>query len=249
MAASTDYIFLGSNIGPNGVLRDAVNIPEMMFLISKKFLGIPTTVPDLNYAQETRPNINNQIPNAFQYIHQKKIYSQEVPLSNPIGTLNGTFISSKAIIDNNYSNQNITKLYGKTLTFDTNSSKYLSKEYPYIVYYSNLLLIPVTQTFIVKPNSRYINFETTYGHPLLQNTISPFYDFTYSYVLTHSNTGSLIRTNDGNGILDVDSGLITFYDSNLPETSQVNSNNPPRISFFRYEGLFGEANILTDQTL
>jgi hypothetical protein len=246
MAAQADYLFLGSNIGPDGVLRDTQNIPEMMFLMTKKFLGIPTTIPDLIYTQETRPNLRNGIPNAFQYIHQTKIYSQAVPLSNPIGRLNGTFISGNAIIDINYSNQSIPLLFGKTINYDENSSKYISKSIPYITYYSNLLLTNVTNTRTRKPLSLYVNNETTYGHPFLQNTISPYYDFTYSYILTHSNTGSVIENFDGYSILDVDTGLLTFYDSNT-SGSQVNSNNPPRISFFRYEGLFGEANILSGQ--
>ena len=41
------YIFKGSNIGPNGVTADTVDIPEMMYLISKKFFGYPNTIPKL----------------------------------------------------------------------------------------------------------------------------------------------------------------------------------------------------------
>ena len=44
--ASALYLFQGSNIGPNGVLADAIDIPEMMYLIQKKFLGSIVMQPE-----------------------------------------------------------------------------------------------------------------------------------------------------------------------------------------------------------
>ena len=45
-AAGATYLFQGSNIGPGGVLYDALNVPEMFYVLQKKYLGIPNTVPD-----------------------------------------------------------------------------------------------------------------------------------------------------------------------------------------------------------
>jgi hypothetical protein len=241
MATIGSYLFQGSNIGPNGLLRDAQNIPEMMYLIIKKNFGLANTIPDRLYASETVPNTRNAIPNAFPFIHQRKLYSQDVPLSNPmvrsIQTLN-----NNNYIDHSFSNTN--KLFwGNQTLVEFQSSKYINCNYPYICYYSNLLL---TNTIRGNPITAYSNFNTSYGHPLLINAISEFYDTTYRPYLYYSNTGNRIVGTDGYWLLDPDAGIVTFYDSNTGG-SQVNSNNPPRISFFRYEGLFGEANILSSQ--
>lgn len=239
------YLFQGSNIGPDGVLRDTLNVPEMLFLMQKKFFGIPNTVPDQIYTSEFRPNARAKITNSFPYIHQTKIYSQYVPNSNPIGNYSSQFLVNKATIDLSFVNCNYS-FFLTNMCNDTQSSKWISKDYPYICYYSNLLLSPIANNLDRYDRTLYSNFTTTYGHPTLVNSISRYYDFSYITKLYQNNGTTPIDPSDGFWLLDNDTGLVVFYDSNNT-TSQVNSDNLPRISFYRYEGLFGEANILSGQ--
>lgn len=245
MATITSYLFEGSNIGSNGIFRDAQNIPEMMYLIVKKNFGLANTIPDRLYSSETVPNIRNAIPNSFPFIHQTKVYSQIVPLSNP---MTSGFTSTRQTLNNNnyidYSFSNVgVNFWGANSLSDFTSVKYINCNFPYICYYSNLLLTNVIRNL---PTTLYSNFNTSYGHPLLIRTIPEFYDISYRPYLYYSNTGDRINLIDGYWLLDPDAGIVTFYDSNNPG-QQVSRSNPPRISFFRYEGLFGEANILSSQ--
>ena len=249
---STSYLFDGSNIGPFGVSRDALNIPEMLFFMQKKFLGIPLTVPDTVYSTEAQPNNRQNNPNAFPHSHFIKRYAQFVPLSNFMSTSIGSFGQlnvARAMIDNNFSNNflNIvnSRFFNTIFSYQPNTSRYISLSEPYIVYYSNILLRPFG-AFTGSP--KYSNFCPTYGHPLLVNSISQYYDISYSPRLVFSNTLNQIVPTNGYWLLDNDTGLITFYDSNT-SGGQVSTSNPPRISFYRYEGLFGEANILQGQDL
>ena len=250
--ASTAYLFNGSNIGPSGLLSDALNIPEMLFFMQKKFLGIPLTVPDTVYSTEAQPNNKTFTQNSFPNSHFIKRYAQLVPLSNymsPSATSFGVFNITRARIDNNFSQNFVnlipSKFFDKVFTYQANTSRYISLSEPYIVYYSNILLEPIG-SFI--NSDKYSNFCPTYGHPLLVNSISQYYDISYSPRLVFSNTRIQIFPTNGYWLLDNDSGLLTFYDSNT-SGNQVSTSNPPRISFYRYEGLFGEANILQGQDL
>jgi hypothetical protein len=251
MANITDYLFKGSNIGNKGVLADGINSPELLFLIQKKIFGLATTIPDQNYTKEVQPNQFYGQSSALANIHFTKRYAQYVPLSNPMCTnisLFGSFNIQTAEIDNNFSNLTYNTFYNCNLNYAPNTSRYISKTYPYIVYYSNILLTSITNTALKKSTSLYKSKESTYGHPLLINSISQYYDQSYTQFLTFSNTNTSIANTDGFWLLDNDTGLVTFYDSNS-SGNQVSTSNPPRISFYRYEGLFGEANILEGQDL
>jgi len=243
------YLFQGSNIGPNGILNDGQNIPEMLTAIQKKYLGQANIVIDTPYfTANYGGNIINNTPNAFQYIHQSKIFGQIVPLLNPLFP-SITFENSINIPS--WSNYEYFA-FNTQMSNDFNSIKYTSLQYPYIAYYQNLLL-----TCIGYDNNKglYSNLDTTYTHPLLQGAISGSYDITYSPILLGINkdTGNpyQIVQDDGSWILDTDAGVLTFYDLNDSTTSltQVSRSNAPTISFYRYEGLYGEANILNGQDL
>ena len=245
MAADPSYLFNGSNIGPFGVQRDAQNVPEMMYFIIKKNLGIINTVPDKIYNNEVGGNSSTNIPNSFSHISQNKLYAQNIPLSNPMITRFSAVsitLNNFVFLDPSFRNTTVRFMNRDTLSENT-SSRYVSCNFPYICFYSNLLLTPCVNSIVGTVYNRFI---MSYGHPLLQRTISRYFDRTYYPFLYYSNTGSNIEPNDGYWLLDPDAGIVTFYDSNTGG-SQVNSNNPPRISFFRYEGLFGEANILSSQ--
>jgi len=249
------YLFKGSNIGPNGIFRDSQNVPELLYALQKKLNGNTNITIDTSYLTTgTGGNFNSFTPNAFANNHQLNIFSQYVPLSNPFGSSAISFNTNRAILVNSWSNFNYYG-FASPMSNDLLSSKYISIEYPYIAFYSNLLLTSPT-IFRNQNTGDYRNLDTTYTHPLLQNTISGFYDLSYKPYLIgrrrdNNNPTEILSTN-GAWTLDTDSGVITFYDSNTTGTTQavqVSRSNPPRISFFRYEGLFGEANILQGQDL
>jgi hypothetical protein len=249
MATDVSYFFKGSNIGPNGVLKDAIDVPEYLYLLSKKFFGFVNTVPDLIYYSEDTPSFQFETPNGFPFLQQKKLYSQIVPYSNPMVDTNTYALKPNSLIyDPSFSNYNYF-YFNTFMNNDSMSKKYISKEYPYIAFYSNLLLTGI-DTVSRYSKTLYSNFNTAYVHPLLQNAISKNYDGSYDYRLNYSNGTRQILQNNGYWLVDTDAGSVNFYDSNsfvAGVNYQVNSNNPPRISFFRYEGLFGEASILQGQ--
>ena len=252
----TDYIFNGSNIGPNGRFNDLQNVPEILYALQKKVYGNTNIIIDRSYLTSgTGGNIITQTPNAFAHSHQLNIYSQYVPFLNPFNTSANSFTINNAILVTSWSNFNYYG-FGSFMSNDSLSTKYICKDYPYIAFYSNLLL-SAPSIFTSRNNGLYSNIDTTYTHPLLENTISGFYDLSYRpYLIGVMNCNDTIPveiiTTNGSWILDNDSGVITFYDSNfrgVRNPKQVSRSNPPRISFFRYEGLFGEANILQGQDL
>lgn len=320
--ASIDYLFNGSNIGPKGIFKDGQNVPEMMYMLTKKMLGRITREPDTIYTSELGGSYINNTPNSFQYIKNINLYSQLLPLSNPIAftplnPLNS--INSTKISD--WSNYYNFQYINTQLLTENISSKYISKVYPYIAFYSNLLLTPLT----LNNNTKYI--DCSYAHPLLVNQIEFTYDRSYSPTVTclnsitvdvtastsnlntntvtytainsfvigqfvtvnnipspftrfninyipiiaatstnftvfanilgnntcngnayvySSNTYINLTTTNGYWIIDPSTGILTFYDNN---SVNLNRYNPPRISFYRYEGLFGDAAILQGQDL
>jgi len=240
-----DYIFKGNTIGPNGIYDDGQNIPELLYAVQKKNLGVANVVIDASYLSiNYGGNYASSAPNAFIRTHQNNLYAQYVPLQNPINAINiddNNFIivDSKTIQKVNWSNYGYF-CFGETMSNDNISQKYISYNYPYIAYYKDLLLTAIG----VDLSQTYTELDTTYTHPLLQNAISSYYDSSYFNELGLSNI--LVANINGSWILDTDAGVITFYDKSIP---QVSRTNPPRISFFRYEGLFGEANILQGQDL
>ena len=245
------YLFEGSNIGEFGVRRDAINIPEMMYFLTKKNFGIANTIPDILYNAEFDADSLAKIPNGFSYIHQTKIYSQIVPLSNPMTTkirFKIRFDPSKGVLDHSWSNYNYGKFYDNIMSNENLSKKYVSKTHPYICFYSNLMLTNLQNPNIRYPGKTlYSNYFPTYAHPLLVQSISRRYDISY-FITLNQNNGDFIDDNDGFPLIDHETGTVVFYDSNTL-TQQVGPNNLPRVSFYRYEGLFGEASILQGQDL
>lgn len=240
-----EYLFEGTNIGPDGIYSDGQNVPEMLYAFQKKMVGVANIVIDNSYLSiNYGGDYLSATPNAFMRTHQNNLYAQYVPLKNPIITL-GTDITNFFIVDSNtmheiqWSNYGYA-CFGISMTNDNISKKYISCNYPYIAYYKNLLLTAIG----VGISRSYSDIDTTYTHPLLQNTISTYYDSSYFTQVTSSNI--VINKTNGWWTLDTDAGVLTFYDKSFP---QVSRSNPPRISFFRYEGLFGEANILQGQDL
>ena len=239
------YIFQGNTIGPNGVYDDGQNIPELIYALQKKNIGAANIVIDSSYLSiNYGGNYRNSTPNAFMRTHQDNLYAQYVPIQNPINIVDTNenyffIINSESIQNVNWSNYGYF-YFGRFMSNDNISKKYISCNYPYIAYYKDLLLTAIGLDI----SETYNDIDTTYTHPLLQNAISSYYDSSYFTQVASSNL--LVDKTNGWWTLDTDAGVLTFYDKSFP---QVSRTNPPRISFFRYEGLLGEANILQGQDL
>jgi hypothetical protein len=152
---------------------------------------------------------------------------------------------------------------------DLESRRYYSSNYPYIAYYSNLLLSKTGDDSGINPI--YTTYNTvSYGHPLLVNaipiTLVPYANGSpgsYSTTLLTSNIGAQIVIEPTNGywLVDTDSGLLTVYDAfrsselggiqlgPILESDGTLTGNYrlPRISFYRYEGLIGSTNVANTQ--
>ncbi len=93
-----------------------------------------------------------------------------------------------------------------------------------VQFFQNKTLVPVPGLI----NSFY--------HVDLKNTIPFNYsDGSYNYIVTDS-TGSLIPFGMGDWLVDTEAGVLTFY-SNVP------SNMPPRITFYKYVGAKGVSGV------
>ena len=80
----------------------------------------------------------------------------------------------------------------------------------------------------------------SYFHENLKDTIPfNFGDGTYNYAIYKSNGTTQIAFGEGDWLLDVEGGVLTFYGT-LP--SGVDANNPPKISFYKYVGNKGFVN-------
>lgn len=241
------YLFQGNNIGPDGIYSDGQNVPEMLYAFQKKMIGVANIVIDSSYLSiNYGANYLTTTPNAFMRTHQNNLYAQYVPLKNPITIItndenNFFIVDSNTMHEIQWSNYGYT-YFGRFMSNDNISKKYISCNYPYIAYYKNLLLTAIG----VGISQSYKELDTTYTHPLLQNAISTYYDSSYFTQVTSSNI--VVDKTNGWWTLDTDAGVLTFYDKNY-YIPQVSRTNPPRISFFRYEGLVGEANILQGQDL
>jgi hypothetical protein len=233
---------------------DAINVNEAMNYLFKKSIGRPNTLP--------QGSLYGEIPdsyNSFPFINTNKMYNQPVPQSN--------LPFNNYILDPTFSNVNF-KFPSTAIVVrnDLVSKRYYSSTYPYIAYYSNLLLSKVADDPGLHPNYMGIQNTVSYGHPLLVNAIpityAPYINNTpgsYSVNLLTSNIGSqtVIAQNNGYWLVDTDSGILTVYDVFRPPVQLGPvigpSGNPtgeyrlPRISFYRYEGLIGSTNVANAQ--
>lgn len=208
--------------------KDGVSAMEMLNYIFKKQFGIPNSKPYIKYNVDIplkKSSINNST--------KDKQYSQEIPYRPP----------NDLIQDLNFSK------YG--------GERYISPSYPYIVYYKDLIMV---STDTINP-SYYI---LDNGTILTEKAIPIFYgndkDFNITYgrntddeengvqLRIKDPSGNTLRFGDpnaGSWLFDVDTGIVTFYDDiNEEEYTAISSANPPRISFWRYEGLIGNNSIM-----
>ena len=237
---------------------DAISVYEGMNYLFKKSIGCPNYFPQGPLYAEIVENYNS-----FPFINKNKIYNQDIPQSNlPLNNY---------IEDPTFSNV-IFKFQSPNyiVTPDTKAKRYYCSNYPYIVYYSNVLLTNMPDYSIPNVYSA-IAQTVAFSHPLLVNAIPVTavpYDNgqpgSYSVTLLTSNIGNqtVINPLDGYWLVDTDSGVLTLYDSNttvklgtqydaqnqvITDVTGQNIYNLPRISFYRYEGLIGSTNVANTQ--
>ena len=117
-----------------------------------------------------------------------------------------------------------------------------SRSYPYIKKYVHLTTIPA-----------YSGSSNSFYSPYIKNYISPSLSPTgkYNYSIFTNDTASNITADGVYGpshIMDSDSGVLTFFTyPSYGGPSAVNATQPPKITFFRYEGLVGNVGIASIQ--
>jgi len=222
------YPLINTNAS-NSFRGDGINTTEITNFIFKKQFGIPNTNPYSVYSTESA---NDSFLNASK----DRQYSQEIPFNSPNDLYN----------DINFSNifETPDEIYDQY--------KFISFNKPYIVYYSNIIM----ESSASGQNNEAISFIVKLNNSILtRNAISQYYGNEgtgqsrgYNIKLTDYNGNILTfgSIDAGSWLLDCDSGVLTFYDDINTENTgaSVDGDNPPRISFWRYEGLIGNNTIM-----
>lgn len=245
-----DNYFTPPLIGTD-IRQDGIDPTEILNYLFKKSFGIPNGKAYYTY--------NNEFTtyNSTPSIKNKYIYSQKIPntivkptiINNSLDPTDNNFNE-----DSNWSNIGYPNAYTGGYT-NALGQKYVSNIYPYLAYYNNVKMIstgyPNTTTPIA-PSFMVGNIVRGVVTCLSTDIIPYFYgDATspnnYKIKLTDDSDppNELIfgEPTSGSWIMDTDSGVLTFYDD-ITTGLTVNNANPPRISYWRYEGLTGNANIV-----
>lgn len=124
----------------------------------------------------------------------------------------------------------------------TVSNVYKSTSYPYIYLYSNLTL-----------QSAVSGSSNAFYSPYLKNLISPSLTETgfYNYIIRTNDLAFDITANGtyvATHVIDADSGVLYFFTyPSYSGNAQVLANQPPKVTFYRYEGLIGNVGIASIQ--
>jgi len=205
---------------------DGINPTEVINYLFKKQLGFANTSKIAPYNNESL------FYNSYNPTTTNLLFSQFIPPIPP-----------KDLIVVPFCNVN-------TYARISGQVKYISSNYPYLAYYSNVFMNRATST---SPNSYTIccnNPNGNYSNFLIKNAIPYSYGIRNSYkneiIISTSNLLNIAFTgsNDGSWIFDTDSGVLTFYDTPSRPGILVNPITPPRISFWHYEGLIGNNTIM-----
>jgi len=116
-----------------------------------------------------------------------------------------------------------------------------SISYPYIYMYCNLTLQPAAS-----------GSSNAFYSPYLKNLISPSLSDAglYAYKIFTNNLVNEITTDPRykpTHIIDTDSGVLYFFTYPSFPTDPVLENKPPKVTFYRYEGLTGNVGIASLQ--
>jgi len=217
------YPLIGPTSNYQDYLADGVNPTEILNYLFKKSFGFPNANPYNDY--------NNDLASFYKSeknLTNNNIYGQFIP-----------FASSSLyplIQDTSWSNP------GHPL--DTSGAKYISSNYPYIAYYSNVKMTKAgndSNSFFCGDSTKVI--ATNFSKNSIPYT---FGNLSFKPKLYYANGDEFLfgNSNYGSWLLDADSGVLTFYDRINLALYAVDANNPPRITFWRYEGLTGNSGIV-----
>jgi hypothetical protein len=224
----SEYPLINSNV-TNSFRGDGINVTEIVNFIFKKQFGIPNTNPYIDYSGES---YIDSLLNASK----DRQYSQIIPYDYPIDI---------------YIDLNFPNTMNDNLNVN-NQYRYISSNYPYLSYYSNIIMSPssvadngeVLSFYVLTPNSNILTKNAVSYSYGLKSVNAPARAY-YNTIRLKASDGTNLNfgaSPAGNWIFDTDSGIVTFYDN--PTVAQVNGDNPPRISFWRYEGLIGNNTVM-----
>lgn len=185
---------------------------DLATYLFKKSLGVPNTLDNTApFSEPVRP--------ARASVQQTQIYAEQIPAVAPSDIASATLDNGGAALAGS--------LVGKTSTASPMIKKYVKVP---------LVVIPGTQESAYE-----CALDATYGR-VLQDAIPFNTDPNASYVYTlYKNDGvTVIPFGLGNWLLDVESGVLTFYSYSFA-TLGVSAALPPKISFYRYVGSKGAA--------
>ena len=149
--------------------------------------------------------------NAEQIVYPNNVVAQIIPQIN-IPSTSDVYAD---IIDSNF-----TQIpYG-------GGTRNIWNLYPYLVYYAKIVLNSMPQN---PGKSFYFNSKQ---YNILKSIISPQINNGYAILVEKKVDTIWVNLVSNNYILDRDAGVLTIYEEN----SEINGTNPPRISFWRYEG-------------
>jgi hypothetical protein len=217
-------------VGSTGIRNDGVDPTEILNYLFKKSFGIPNAQVYKDYANDFSGSYNST-----QSIKNNYIFSQQIPNTKDLSDL---------ILINNW--LNLGHQTSGEVPNNTYGYKYISSNYPYLAYYSNVLM---KTTNAPSPSLSFIVGDPP-NNVTSKNMIPYFYGDGISYniqLYNYSGTNTIIFGDQPSGswIMDTDSGILTFYDDVQSSTGFiVNADNPPRITFWRYEGLTGNSGIV-----
>jgi len=208
----------------NSIFSDGVNPTEKLNYLFKKSFGIANTKSYYDYSLDST-NFKSSI-----FLTINSTYSQYIPTTQQE--------LEPLIVVDGWTNPS----WPGTLN---SGIKKISSNYPYIAKYENVLL-----TDSVGYSNSFSGDKglAEQGHPVFTNQAIPYYygdGSTFNHIVFNSNTNTQLSFGsvvDGSWLLDTDSGVLTFYDA--VQTAVVNVNNPPRLTFWRYEGLIGNSGIV-----
>ena len=186
------------------------------------------------------------VPDQVDYLFKKALGYPETNTLNPAAAEQGYF--SKP---NVFTFQQLAQELPNTRPNDfilttapagiTVSNVYRSRSYPYIYMYSNLTL----QAAVSGSSNAFYS-------PYLKNLISPSLSDTglYGYKIFTNNLLNDITTDliyKQTHVIDTDSGVLYFFTYPNFLNDPVLENKPPKVTFYRYEGLTGNVGIASLQ--
>lgn len=184
------------------------------------------------------------LSNQVDYLFKKALGFPETNVTNPPAAERPYFSKQNVFtfqqLAQDFPRIDLNDLVATTVPSDaTVSNVYYSKSYPYIYKYENLTL-----------QSAVSGSSNAFYSPYLKNLISPSLTQTgfYNYIIRTNDLAFDITANGAyvaTHVVDADSGVVYFFTyPSYSGTAQVSSTQPPKITFYRYQGLTGNVGIM-----